>query len=121
MAVSPSGGGRSGDVVLVASQHYNTLTYLVLTPRARAHGRGACMAGGLMRQGRGAGAACAHAVGFVVQTRKPSQILHDFTENGDRFIVAKGGRGGKTRPLRTTSRIKLPPSMKTVGRGSVCA
>jgi len=92
----PSGGdgGRGGDVVLVANQHYNTLLHFRYNPEHRAergrHGEGS------QRTGReGASVELPVPVGTVVYELETGALVHDFTSHGERFVVAKGGRGGR--------------------------
>jgi GTP-binding protein len=92
----PSGGdgGRGGDVVLVASQHHNTLLHFRFNPEHRAergrHGEGS------NRTGRsGAALEVPVPIGTVVYDADSGQALFDFTAAGQRFIVARGGRGGR--------------------------
>src|SRR5271165_5353801 len=87
-------GGRGGDVVMVASVHYNTLLHFRFNPEHKAqrgrHGEGS------QKTGRdGASAELSVPVGTVVTDAATGEMLHDFTVAGDRFIVAKGGRGGR--------------------------
>jgi len=92
----PSGGdgGRGGDVILVASEHYNTLLHFRFNPEHTAergrHGEGS------NRTGRdGASIDVPVPVGTVVYDAETGELLHDFTRSGDRFIIARGGRGGR--------------------------
>ncbi len=92
----PSGGdgGRGGDVVMVASQHYNTLLHLRFNPEHNAgrgrHGEGS------NRTGRdGAEIEIPVPVGTVVFDAANGELLHDFTRDGERFTIARGGRGGR--------------------------
>ncbi len=117
----PSGGdgGRGGDVVLVASQHYNTLLHLRFNPEHKAergrHGEGS------NRKGReGVSVEVPMPVGTVVQDAETGQVLHDFTENGDRFIVAKGGRGGKGNARYATSTHQAPTEHEDGFPGEEC-
>jgi GTP-binding protein len=105
----PSGGdgGRGGDVVMVASQHYKTLLHFRFNPEHKAergrHGEGSD------RTGRdGASIDVATPVGTVVYDAETSELLHDFTTPGDRFIVARGGRGGKGNARFATSTHQTP-------------
>ncbi len=95
-------GGRGGNVVLVADRNLNTLTDLQRRAEIRAPS-GAN--GGTSRK---TGASGAHAeirlpVGTLVYATDPdSEVLSpdddlpvvDLTEDGQRFIVARGGNGG---------------------------
>ena len=92
----PSGGdgGRGGDVTLVASNHYNTLLHFRFNPEHNAergrHGEGS------NRSGReGASIELPVPVGTAVYDAETGELLHDFTKAGDRFLVARGGRGGR--------------------------
>ncbi len=92
----PSGGdgGRGGDVVLVSSLHYNTLLHLRYNPEHKAerggHGEGSNRTGhdGEDREVK-------VPVGTVVYDWDTAEQLFDFTEPEQRFVVARGGRGGK--------------------------
>jgi GTP-binding protein len=92
----PSGGdgGRGGDVILVSSQHYNTLLHLRYNPEHVAergrHGEGS------NRKGRdGASIEIPVPVGTVVYDADTGEQLFDFTAPGQRFVAARGGRGGR--------------------------
>jgi GTP-binding protein len=92
----PSGGdgGRGGDVVFVASEHHNTLLHFRFNPEHTAergrHGEGS------NRTGReGASIDVPVPVGTIVYDEATGEALHDFTEPGERFVIAKGGRGGR--------------------------
>ena len=105
----PSGGdgGRGGDVVLVASQHYNTLLHFRFNPEHKAergrHGEGS------QRTGHdGASIDVPTPIGTVVYDAGTGELLHDFTAPGDRFIVARGGRGGKGNARFATSTHQTP-------------
>jgi len=105
----PSGGdgGRGGDVILIASQHYNTLLHLRFNPEHKGergrHGEGS------NRKGReGASVDVAVPVGTIVYDWETGEVLHDFTEPGDRFVVARGGRGGKGNARFATSTHQAP-------------
>src|SRR5579871_694068 len=92
----PSGGdgGRGGDITMVASDHYNTLLHFRFNPEHTAqrgrHGEGS------NRTGReGESIELPVPVGTIVYDVETGEILHDFTKAGDRFVVARGGRGGR--------------------------
>ena len=105
----PSGGdgGRGGDVILVASQHYNTLLHFRYNPEHKAergrHGEGS------NRKGRdGASVDVPTPVGTMVYDSETGELLHDFTAAGDRFLAAKGGRGGRGNARFATSTHQAP-------------
>ena len=92
----PSGGdgGRGGDITMVASTHYNTLLHFRFNPEHTAqrgrHGEGS------NRSGReGESIELPVPVGTIVYDAETGEVLHDFTQAGDRFLVARGGRGGR--------------------------
>ena len=89
----PSGGdgGRGGNVYLVASQHHNTLLHLRYNPEHKAergrHGEGSNCTG---REGESIEVEV--PVGTVVYDWDTAALLHDFTEPGQKWMAAKGGR-----------------------------
>src|SRR5262245_63930974 len=100
----PSGGdgGRGGDVVLVANPHHNTLLHFRFNPEHKAqrgrHGEGS------NRKGRdGHSIEIPTPVGTIVHDAETGEVLHDFTAPGDRFVLAKGGRGGRGNARFATS------------------
>jgi GTP-binding protein len=105
----PSGGdgGRGGDVILVSSQHYNTLLHLRYNPEHRAergrHGEGS------NRTGRdGTCVPVPVPVGTVIYDAASGEMVHDFTRPGERFVVVRGGRGGRGNARFATSTHQTP-------------
>jgi GTP-binding protein len=105
----PSGGdgGRGGDVVFLASEHHNTLLHFRFNPEHEAergrHGEGS------QRTGRdGASKDVPVPVGTVVYDESTGEQLHDFTQAGERFVVARGGRGGRGNQHFATSTHQAP-------------
>src|SRR5437588_677408 len=92
----PSGGdgGRGGDVTLVCSQHANTLLQFRFNPEHKAergrHGEGSRRTGA-----EGKSIEVPVPVGTVVYDEATGERLFDFTEPGQRFVVAHGGKGGR--------------------------
>ena len=105
----PSGGdgGRGGDVVLVASDHHNTLLHFRFNPEHKA-GRGRHGEGSNKKGKDGDSIEVPTPVGTVVEDALTGEILHDFTKAGDRFTVAKGGRGGRGNARFATSTHQAP-------------
>ncbi|MGJ5815300.1 GTPase ObgE [Paludibaculum fermentans] len=105
----PSGGdgGRGGDVVLVASEHHNTLLHFRFNPEHTAergrHGEGSNRTG---RNGRDVEAPV--PVGTIAWDWETGEILHDFTFPGDRYTIANGGRGGRGNQHFATSTHQAP-------------
>src|ERR1700732_671522 len=105
----PSGGdgGRGGDITMVASQHYNTLLHFRFNPEHTAqrgrHGEGS------NRTGReGEPIELPVPVGTIVYDADSGEVLHDFTSPGDRFLVARGGKGGRGNQHFATSTHQAP-------------
>lgn len=92
----PSGGdgGRGGDVVLEATPHDNTLLRYRYNREFRAdrgrHGEGSHKTGQ-----SGEDLLLKVPVGTVVFDEESGEQLFDFTEPGQRFVAARGGRGGR--------------------------
>jgi GTP-binding protein len=105
----PSGGdgGQGGDVILISSDHYNTLLHFRFNPEHRAergrHGEGSNRTGH-----DGASIEVPVPVGTVVEDAQTGEVLHDFTRPGERFIVARGGRGGRGNARFATSTHQAP-------------
>jgi GTP-binding protein len=105
----PSGGdgGRGGDVYLVANEHVNTLLHLRYNPEHKAergrHGEGSNRTGH-----EGESVEVQVPVGTVVWDETTGDRLFDFTESGQRFLVARGGRGGKGNARFATSTHQAP-------------
>ena len=105
----PSGGdgGHGGDVVLVSSEHHNTLLHFRFNPEHTAergrHGEGSNRTG---RDGHNTEAPV--PVGTIVYNAETGEKLFDFTAKGQRFVVAKGGRGGRGNARFATSTHQAP-------------
>jgi len=105
----PSGGdgGRGGDVVLVADPHENTLLKYRFNPEHKAergrHGEGSNRTGA-----EGHSIQLDVPVGTVVYDESTGECLYDFTEAGQSFTVARGGRGGKGNARFVTSTHQAP-------------
>ena len=91
----PSGGdgGHGGSVWIVASRRLNTLYHLQFQREWKAqrgqHGMGSNCSGH-----DGEDVTIELPVGSVVRDKQTGDLLADFTEDGQRVLVAKGGRGG---------------------------
>lgn len=105
----PSGGdgGRGGDVVMVSSTHYNTLLHFRFNPEHTAergrHGEGSNKTGH-----NGKSIEVPVPVGTVVYDADSGEQLFDFTEAGQRFLAAKGGRGGRGNARFVSSTHQTP-------------
>jgi GTPase len=105
----PSGGdgGRGGDVWLEADESINTLLHLRYNPEHIAergrHGEGS------NRSGReGSDTVVRVPVGTQVFDAETGELLKDFTESGERWLAAKGGRGGFGNSHFTSSTNRAP-------------
>jgi GTP-binding protein len=105
----PSGGdgGRGGDVFLVSTVHQNTLLQFSFNPEHRAqrgrHGEGSNCTGAA-----GESIDVLVPVGTVVYAEDSGARLFDFTEPGQRYLVARGGRGGRGNAGRATPTHQAP-------------
>src|SRR6202011_5165303 len=114
----PSGGdgGRGGDVYLVASPHQNTLLHFRFNPEHKAergrHGEGSNRTGH-----EGQSLDVLTPVGTVVYDADTGEKLHDFTAPGERFLVARGGRGGRGNARFATSTHQAPTEHEPGGPG----
>jgi GTP-binding protein len=105
----PSGGdgGRGGDVWLEATEGLNTLLHLRYNPEHKAergrHGEGSNRSGK-----EGADAVVKVPIGTQVYDAATNELLFDFTEDGQRFLAAKGGKGGWGNAHFATSTRQAP-------------
>ena len=105
----PSGGdgGRGGDIIMVASEHANTLLAFRFNPEHKAqrgrHGEGSDRTGAA-----GNSIEVAVPVGTVVYDDQTGERLYDFTKPGERFVVARGGRGGRGNARFVSSTHQVP-------------
>ncbi|MBX3288811.1 MAG: GTPase ObgE [Acidobacteria bacterium] len=91
----PSGGdgGRGGSIWLESDEGLNTLLHLRFNPEHKAergrHGEGS------NRHGKdGEDAVVKVPVGTQVYNAETEELVFDFTEAGQRYLAAKGGKGG---------------------------
>jgi GTP-binding protein len=105
----PSGGdgGHGGDVYLVATANQNTLLQFSYNPEHKAergrHGEGSNKTGA-----DGRPLEVEVPVGTVVYDEAAGERLVDFTEDGQRYLVARGGRGGRGNARFATSTHQAP-------------
>jgi GTP-binding protein len=114
----PSGGdgGRGGDVILVADGSLNTLLHLRYNPQHIAqrgsHGEGS------NRSGReGEDLIVRVPVGTQIFDANTGDLLHDLNHDGDRWLAARGGRGGFGNAHFTTSTNRAPRYHQTGSKG----
>lgn len=105
----PSGGdgGKGGDVWMEADESLNTLLHLRYNPEHKAergrHGEGS------NRHGKDSPDIIIKVpVGTQVFDVESEDLLFDFTETGQRFLAAKGGKGGWGNQHFATSTNRAP-------------
>ncbi len=100
-------GGRGGNVYIVADERVKSLAYFRFHPLNRAknggHGQGS------NRQGKaGKDLILKVPVGTVVKDAASGEILYDFLHGGDKFLAARGGRGGRGNASFATPTNRAP-------------
>ena len=105
----PSGGdgGKGGDVWLESDDSFNTLLHLRYNPEHHAergrHGEGS------NRHGKdGADVIVKVPIGTQVFDATSGELLHDFTDTAQRYLAAKGGKGGWGNSHFATSTRQAP-------------
>ena len=112
----PSGGdgGHGGDVIMQASLRHNTLIHFRYNPEHKAqrgqHGMGSNCSGfdgdSLILQ---------VPVGTSLYDQETGELIHDFSEPDEQFVIAKGGRGGRGNQHFATS-VHQAPREHELGR-----
>ena len=121
----PSGGdgGHGGSVFIVASPHTNTLITYRFHPEFSAergdHGQGSNCTGRT-----GADLELAVPIGTLVYEKsvdpdEPHRLLADLTEEGQRVLVARGGRGGLGNARFATSTNRAPRKVQPGEPGEI--
>jgi GTPase len=100
-------GGRGGDVIVVGDSNLATLldyTYRdSWTAPAGEHGSGNNKSGK-----SGSDIVLPVPIGTVVKDLETSELLGEILEDGDRIVIAKGGRGGKGNSFFVTATHQSP-------------
>jgi GTP-binding protein len=105
----PSGGdgGRGGDITMVATKDRNTLLHFRYNPEYTAqrgrHGEGSNRTGH-----EGTSLTVQVPVGTTVFDDETGEQLFDFTEDGQTWVAAKGGRGGRGNARFATATHQAP-------------
>jgi GTP-binding protein len=101
---------------MVATEHRNTLLEYRFNPEHKAqrgrHGEGSNRTG---REGQPVELPV--PVGTIVYDGDSGELLHDFTTADERFLVAKGGRGGRGNQHFATSTHQAPTEHEAGARG----
>ncbi len=105
----PSGGdgGKGGDVVMESSERHNTLVHFRFNPEHKAergrHGEGS------NKTGRDGGDVILKVpVGTIVYDDETGEKAFEFTEPDQKFVIARGGRGGRGNARFATSVHQAP-------------
>ncbi len=105
----PSGGdgGKGGDVIMESSERHNTLVHFRFNPEHKAdrgrHGEGS------NKTGRDGGDVVLKVpVGTIVYDDETGEKAFEFTAPDQRFVIARGGRGGRGNARFATSVHQAP-------------
>jgi GTPase len=105
----PSGGdgGKGGDVAMESSERHNTLVHFRFNPEHEAergrHGEGSNKTGR-----EGGDVVLKVPVGTIVYDDETGEKAFEFTAPDQRFIIARGGRGGRGNARFATSVHQAP-------------
>ena len=100
-------GGRGGDVVLIATSNMSTLLDFKYQPNYKAENGGHGQ--GRDRTGRdGQTLEVPVPVGTLVVDDETGEVIADLTSDGEEFVVAHGGRGGKGNTHFKSSTFQSP-------------
>src|ERR1700745_2515890 len=100
-------GGKGGDVVMESSERHNTLVHFRFNPEYKSergrHGEGSNKTGR-----EGVDVVLKVPVGTIVYDADTGAKVHDFTHADERFVIARGGRGGRGNARFATSTHQAP-------------
>src|SRR6058998_340578 len=105
----PSGGdgGKGGDVIMESSERHNTLVHFRFNPEYKAergrHGEGSNKTGR-----EGSDVVLKVPVGTIVYDDETGERAFEFTAADQRFVIARGGRGGRGNARFATSVHQAP-------------
>jgi len=105
----PSGGdgGKGGDIVMESSERHNTLVHFRFNPEHTAergrHGEGSNKTGR-----EGTDVLLKVPVGTIVFDDETGEKVFEFTHPDEKFIIARGGRGGRGNARFATSVHQAP-------------
>src|SRR5690349_19371556 len=114
----PSGGdgGRGGSVYLESTEHLNTLLKFRYKREFQA-GRGRHGEGSNRHGHNGEDLTIQVPVGTIIFDPETSDTLWDFAAPGQRFMAARGGRGGRGNAQFATSTHQAPRKAEPGGKG----
>ncbi len=100
-------GGKGGSIFFIADKNSNTLAYFRYHPISKAK-KGAHGEGG-NRQGKNGDDVCLKVpVGTIVREKDSQKVLFDFILDGQKFLAAEGGKGGRGNASFATSTRQAP-------------
>jgi GTPase len=105
----PSGGdgGKGGDIVMESSERHNTLVHFRFNPEHKSergrHGEGSNKTGR-----EGVDVLLKVPVGTIVYDDETGEKAFEFTKADQRFVIARGGRGGRGNARFATSVHQAP-------------
>jgi GTP-binding protein len=117
----PNGGdgGKGGDVILEANAQLSTLLDLSYPQQFRApkgtHGKGKDQTGR-----NGEDLVISVPTGTLVRDDETGEILQDLVMEGQRYVAAKGGRGGRGNARFATSTQRAPRTAEKGEEGQNC-
>jgi GTP-binding protein len=100
-------GGNGGHIYFIADEGLNSLSFFRFHPINKAH-NGAHGEGSNRYGKQGADLELRVPVGTVVKDIATGEIVHDFVIPGERFRVAKGGKGGRGNASYASSTHQAP-------------
>ncbi len=105
----PSGGdgGKGGDIIMESSERHNTLVHFRFNPEHKAergrHGEGSNKTGR-----EGVDVLLKVPVGTIVYDDETGEKAFEFTRADEKFVIARGGRGGRGNARFATSVHQAP-------------
>jgi GTP-binding protein len=100
-------GGNGGSIFLVSDESLNSLAYYRFHPLNKAP-KGAHGQGGNRQGKRGDDLFLRVPVGTAVREKDEQEILFDFLRSEEKFLAAKGGKGGRGNASFATSTHQAP-------------
>ncbi|MBC8358767.1 MAG: GTPase ObgE [Candidatus Aminicenantes bacterium] len=100
-------GGDGGNIYLVSEENLSSLTYFRFYPINKAQ-KGAHGEGGNRQGKNGEDLLLRVPVGTLVRKKEKKEILFDFLSPGQKFLIVKGGKGGRGNAAFATSTYQAP-------------
>lgn len=107
-------GGNGGSIYFISDENVSSLVYFRFHPLIKAK-NGSPGEGGNRQGKRGEDIYLKVPPGTIVKTENGKQILFDFTEKGQIYLAARGGKGGRGNASFATS-TRQAPREKEPGR-----